>query len=107
MRTLITETGERGIVFESTDEANVCLRALATYAREMSKASGMEKAVYSDGGKYLMFSRRWEIAMDMYRVITPFDMIEPENRRQDIMDDHEDARNLCHANRHELRMVTE
>ena len=107
MRTLITETGERGIVFESTDEANVCLRALAAYEREMLKASGMEKAVYSDGGRYLMFSRRREIAMDMYRTITPFDVSETENRRKDIVDDHENARNLCHANRRELHMVTE
>lgn len=30
-----------------------------------------------------------------------------ESLHQDMMDDHEDARNLCHANRHELRMMTE
>ena len=107
MRTITTETGEQGVLFESTDEVNVMLRALASYEREMSKAAGMEKALYSDGGKHLMFSRRREIAMDIYRTITPLGVTLTESKRQDMMDDHEDPRNLCHANRHEWRMIAE
>jgi len=97
MRTIITETGERGIMLESTGEATVLLRALASYEREMSKAKGMEIALHGDDGQQHMFRIRQDIAMAMYRAIKPFDETLTEAKRQDIMDDHEDARNLCHA----------
>lgn len=55
--------------FSTCLDMDVITRALACYENNMTNAANMERSLYPDGGHYLMFRERANVAMDAYRQI--------------------------------------